>query len=215
MRRMTLFLIILVSTVVALSILALVSWYLAASAPAFYGSSWMKQMWGGTGNSASNGGMGGMMGNGGTTTSSTSYLWLIPALLGTVVGVAVIGVAFYYAFPELKYIRGDTTCNLNASTIRPQTSNINSANQTTANVAPKAFDNCDVILKTMTSDEKKILNILLAHQGKYLQKYVVKESGLSRLKTHRIIARFAERGIVTVKEVGNTNEVIVSDWVKK
>jgi hypothetical protein len=137
-------------------------------------------------------------------------------LLGTVVGIAVIGVAFYYAYPELKYIRGDTTCNLNASTSRPQTSNSNSANQTTANVElPKASDNCDVILKTMTPDEKNILNILLAHQGKYLQKYVVKESGLSRLKTHRIIARFTERGIVTVKEVGNTNEVVVSDWVKK
>jgi hypothetical protein len=57
MRRITLFLIALVSTVVALSILALVSWYLAATAPAFYESSWMKQMWGGTGNSPSNGGM--------------------------------------------------------------------------------------------------------------------------------------------------------------
>jgi len=79
---------------------------------------------------------------------------------------------------------------------------------------PNVSYNCDVILKTMTPEEKKVLNVLVAHQGKYLQKYVVKESGLSRLKTHRIVARFAERGIVTVKEVGNTNEIVVSDWVK-
>ena len=66
----------------------------------------------------------------------------------------------------------------------------------------------------MTPEEQKVLNTLIAHQGKYLQKYVVKEAGLSRLKTHRIVARFAERGIVTVKPVGNTNEVAISDWVK-
>jgi len=46
-----------------------------------------------------------------------------------------------------------------------------------------------------------------------LQKYVVKEGGLNRLKTHRIIARFAQRGIVTVKEFENTNGVLLSDWI--
>ena len=56
----------------------------------------------------------------------------------------------------------------------------------------------------MTPEEQKVFNVLVAHKRKYLQKYVVKELGLSRLKTHRIVARFAERGIVTVKEFGNT-----------
>ena len=65
----------------------------------------------------------------------------------------------------------------------------------------------------MTPEEQKVLTVLIAHQGKYLQKYVGKEAGLSRLKTHRIVARFAERGIVTVKPLGNTNEVTISDWV--
>ena len=55
----------------------------------------------------------------------------------------------------------------------------------------------------------------MAHHGKYLQKYIVKEAGLSRLKTHRVVARFAQRGIVTVKEFGNTNEIQLSDWVKE
>ena len=66
----------------------------------------------------------------------------------------------------------------------------------------------------MTPEEQKVLNVLVSHQGKYLQKYVSKEAGLSRLKTHRIVARFAQRGIVTVKEFGNTNEIVVSDWIK-
>ncbi len=214
MRRVQFFIIVLVVTLVVLLTLALVSWYLATSSPAYYGASWMKQMWSGTASTANNGGMSGMMGNG--TTASTSYLGLIPLLLGAIVGVAVIGVAFYYAYPELKYIGRNTTCNPITSNTQPKTSTVNSASETTTSVElPTVSNNCDVILKTMTPEEKQVLNVLVAHQGKYLQKYVVKESGLSRLKTHRIVARFAQRGIVTVKEVGNTNEIVVSDWVKK
>ena len=67
----------------------------------------------------------------------------------------------------------------------------------------------------MTPEEQKVLNVLRAHQGKYLQKYVGKEAELSRLKTHRIIARFAQRGIVTVRQLGNTNEIALSDWVQE
>jgi uncharacterized membrane protein len=65
----------------------------------------------------------------------------------------------------------------------------------------------------MTPEEQKVINVLINHNGKYLQKYVTKEAGLSRLKTHRIVARFVKRGIVTVKEFGNTNEIALSDWV--
>ena len=79
---------------------------------------------------------------------------------------------------------------------------------------PTVPNSCDVLLKTMTPEEQKVLNVLISHQGKYLQKYVGKEAGLSRLKTHRVMARFAQRGIVTVKEFGNTNEILLSDWVK-
>jgi uncharacterized membrane protein len=177
----------------------------------------MKQMWSGTGSTTSKGGMGGMMGNGGTT-YTTSYLWLIPALLGAVVGVAIIGAAFYYAYPELKYIKG-TPCNSTPPNTEVKTHAVNQATETsktsTSNANVQNISNsCEVILKTMTPEEKKVLNVLVAHQGKYLQKYVVKESGLSRLKTHRVVARFAQRGIVTIKQVGNTNEIVISDWVK-
>jgi uncharacterized membrane protein len=212
MRRVQLFIIVLIVTIAVLVTLAFVSWYLATSSPAYYDSSWMKQMWSGTGNTGMGGGM---MGNGGTTT--TSYLWIIPVVLGTVVAVAVIGVAFYLAFPELKYIRGSCVPNSAKTEIGSQTANqpLESSNSPTNIMkTEKVSNSCDVILKTMTPEEKKVLNVLVAHQGKYLQKYVSKEAGLSRLKTHRIVARFAQRGIVTVKEFGNTNEIVVSEWVK-
>jgi uncharacterized membrane protein len=225
MQRLHIFLIILITIIGVLVSLAAVAWYFAATAPSYYGSSWMSQMWGNhLGASGNYGGMGGMMGNGNGSygTSTTSYLWIVPVLLIAASAVAVIGVVFYLVFPELKYIKSRGSCN-------PQmpgpTSTQTTSTNTTANISPlsnativssvsAAPNNCEVLLKTMTPEEQKVLNVLISHQGKYLQKYVVKEAGLSRLKTHRVVARFARRGIVTVNEFGNTNEILLSDWSK-
>jgi uncharacterized membrane protein len=70
------------------------------------------------------------------------------------------------------------------------------------------------VLKTLKEDERKVADFLINNDGKYLQKYVRKETGLSRLKTHRVLARLAERGIVTLEKTGNTNEVRIADWLK-
>ena len=143
--------------------------------------------------------------------STTSYLWVIPVLLIAVVAVAMIGVGFYLAFPELGYIKG-VPCNPQNIELGPGP--VKDAVLPIAESVSVASKSCDVLLKTMTPEEQKVLNVLISHKGKYLQKYVVKEAGLSRLKTHRIVARFAQRGIITVKEFGNTNEIQLSDWVK-
>jgi hypothetical protein len=112
--------------------------------------------------------------------------------------------------PEIRNTKRtcEPTKSETASASPPTTSNIE------APVSGTASNSCEVILKIMTPEEQKVLSVLIAHKGKYLQKYVGKEAELSRLKTHRIVARFAERGIVNVKPLGNTNEVTVSDWVK-
>jgi uncharacterized membrane protein len=164
------------------------------------------------------GGMGGMMGNGyygGYGTTAQSYLWIIPVSLIAVSAVAIAGVAFYLVYPELRYIRG--SCNPQES--NPVSSTVKDTVPAAATVSPvvsnvtTVSNNCDVLLKTMTPEEQRVMHVLINHQGRYLQKYIAKEAALSRLKTHRIIARLAQRGIVTVKEFGNTNEVLLSDWV--
>jgi len=208
MRKLYIFLTIFIVTLGVFLALALAGWYLAVTSPSFYGSSWMSQMWGPhLGTDGNYGGMGGMMGSGGGTT--TSYLWLVPVALIAIVAVSVIGVFFYLAFPQLRYVK--RTCEL------PNTNNVSvePVKSDTGAIPNSVVEpTCSVVLKTMTPEEQKVLNVLVAHQGKYLQKYVGKEAGLSRLKTHRIVARFAQRGIVTVTEFGNTNEIVVSDWVR-
>jgi hypothetical protein len=222
MRRLHILLFVLTLTLAVLVTLALISWYFAATAPTYYGSSWMGQMWGNhLGGSGSNWGMGGMMGNGNGAGTTSSYLWIIPVALIGVVVVAIVGVAFYLYFPELRYIKSTGQCNPQnpqpvLNQVKPAEAPITPAPPPTPpamSTVTSTQNNCEVLLKTMTPEEQKVMNVLVAHKGKYLQKYVGKEAGLSRLKTHRIVARFAQRGIVTVKEFGNTNEIIISDWV--
>ncbi|MEM0287662.1 MAG: hypothetical protein QXG05_05800 [Nitrososphaerota archaeon] len=63
------------------------------------------------------------------------------------------------------------------------------------------------VMKFLLPDEKQVVELLMKHEGACLQKDISKESGFSRLKTHRIIVRLAERGIVLTERYGNTNIV--------
>ncbi len=214
MRRRHIFLIILTVAICFLIILVAMSVFLAATSPSYYQSSWMGQMWQSMGlgrstGSGNSGGMGGMMGGSGTGTTPTTNLWIIPIALIGAVAIGILGFGFYMVYPEIR--NTGRTCepsnSESGSTIPTKTSGTDDA------ISKPIPNSCEVILKTMTPEEQKVLTVLITHQGKYLQKYVGKEAGLSRLKTHRIVARFAERGIVTVKPLGNTNEVTISDWV--
>ena len=69
-----------------------------------------------------------------------------------------------------------------------------------------------LVLRTLRPEERKVVDVLYAHQGTYLQKFITKEAGLSRLKTHRVVAALSERGIVHVEKHGNTNEVALVKW---
>ena len=159
-------------------------------------------------------GMNGMMGNGSNGTTAPSYLWLIPIALIVVAAVGGIGFASYYAFPEIRV--GTAKCTLPGETAAPTFSKMNTADVADdfASKSRSSVDPFDLVSKTMTLEERKVLDVLKAHDGKYLQKYIRNETGFSRLKTHRIIARFAERGIVTLRQSGNTNEVLLCDWIQ-
>ena len=75
-------------------------------------------------------------------------------------------------------------------------------------------DTYQMILRTLTPEERRVIEVLLLHNQVYLQKYLAKEAGLSRLRTHRLVKRLAERGILSVSPKGNTNEVRLSEWLR-
>lgn len=147
---------------------------------------WMSNMWSH---------MGGMMGGTGQSTDPLlGYFGLLFVVLIGAVIVGVSGLVYFLLFPELKISKTEIRKNVTQSLEKSAA--------------------IESVRKTLTVDESKILEVLENHEGKYLQKYLRKESGLSRLKTHRILARFAKRGLVTLEKVGNTNEVRLADWLK-
>jgi uncharacterized membrane protein len=149
--------------------------------------------------------MSGMMGGTGQTSVQNPALPVFGVAFVVLVGVAVVGVvglAYYVALPEIKTGAGPVVCE--------PVSQFKVEQEQKAVCTP-----LESIVKTLSDEERKVVEVLKAHDGKYLQKYIRNEAGLSRLQTHRIVARLAERGIVTLEKTGNTNQVLLEDWLKK
>jgi uncharacterized membrane protein len=72
-----------------------------------------------------------------------------------------------------------------------------------------------VVLRTLKPEERKVVSVLDAHGGAYLQKFITKEAGLSRLKTHRVVAALSERGIVHVEERGEHERSLACEVVPR
>jgi hypothetical protein len=187
MRRISLFLILTIASLASLIAVVIVGYYALASS---YPNNWMGQM----------GGM--MSGNGGmqaqVQNAAAPYFGLVFVVL---VGVAVVGVGglvYFVAFPEIRTGR---------HVAQPM---LESAERTSEDSASPYAS----VLKTLTEDERKVVEVLTSHGGKYLQKYIRNDAGLSRLQTHRIVARLAERGIVSLEKTGNTNTVLLANWLK-
>lgn len=166
------FLIILIASIAALITLTIVGF--AVFSTTQNSNNWMSQMLGGSG---------GMMGQTGTMQTSTAspflpYFGVLFAVLVSVTIIGIIGIAYYLLYPQIRI--GAVQPMQNAVVI-----------QASNGVTPY-----ESVAKTLTEEERKIITVLNAHDGKYLQKYIRNETGLSRLQTHRIIARLADRGIV-------------------
>src|SRR5690348_16742052 len=103
---------------------------------------------------------------------------------------SVVGVIYFLVLPEIKnyYVSGNGNGNSNGK------------------------ENTAMVLKTLKAEERSVVHVLDVHGGEYLQKYITKEAGLSRLKTHRVVAALSERGIVQVAKYGNTNQVKLAKW---
>jgi len=162
----------------------LVAWYLASYQP--------------RGGSLS-GMMGQMMGSGSTngmTLAMPGGVWVAVISLLAIAVVGIAGLGYFMAFPEIR----------SGPVPRPKEPIIQQKGGSETSWA--------VLLRTSKPEEKKVLEVLAAHEGSYLQKFVVKEAGLSKLKTHRIVSRLAERGIISVEKSGNTNQLSLATWLQ-
>ncbi len=140
--------------------------------------------------------MGGIMGSIESTPVIPFYLSVFTPVFTLLLLIGLCGIIYFIIVPEISL-----TSQVKPNFITKRSTNL-SKNEKLATVQ-----------KMMKPDEKKVLEALYSHNGKILQKHISKEVSISRLKTHRIIAGFVQRGIVTVRPYGNTNEVSISDWL--
>ncbi len=195
MRRVNVFLASLITTITALIILTIIGFNV--SSPSTQATQHQSGM---------GGQMSGMMGQATTiATSNSGWYWPLFAVTVALVLVSVVGLAYYMTYPQMRIGMANSQGKLAFN--QPTHSEVVSS---TISATPY-----ESIEKTLTTEEKSIINVLNLHQGKYLQKYITKETGLSKLKTHRIVARLAERGIIRLEKTGNTNQVTLADWLVK
>jgi uncharacterized membrane protein len=120
-------------------------------------------------------------------------------LLFAVPLVAALAVIAYGAlFPQIKHEKPDST-------------------QAPIAAAPTdKREALEAVLRVLNEDERKVVQALADwHEGFMLQKDIRWKTGLSRVKTHRVIARLSARGIVKAEKYYNTNKVSLADWIVK
>lgn len=120
-------------------------------------------------------------------------LWLILFIAPLLVAFSVLG--YSLVFP-----------NLSAEKPEEQTSSL---------AVERGESALNAVLRVLNDDERKVIETLVAEDGTMLQKEIRWKTGLSRVKTHRILFRLAKRGIVSAEKYYNTNKIVLANWLMK
>jgi uncharacterized membrane protein len=135
--------------------------------------------------------MSNMMGGG---FGGMSFFW--PMALTASTTVVIIGIVYVIVFPSIRYTvpGGEEEEGTSAATF---------------------LDPVNIVMRVSKPDERAVLEVLRQSGGVCLQKDIVYQTRFSKVKTHRIIARLAERDVVLVKKSGKTNEISVPAWLRR
>ncbi len=77
---------------------------------------------------------------------------------------------------------------------------------------PSSFEG---VMKVLREDEKKVCMAIWEEGGTALQKDVRWATKLSKVQAHRVVARLASRGVITVKKEGNRNKLSLASWLHR
>jgi uncharacterized membrane protein len=71
----------------------------------------------------------------------------------------------------------------------------------------------EAVKRVLKDDEGKVVELLISSGGSMLQREIARQSGFSRVKTHRILYRLSTRGIVVAEKYFNTYKISLADWL--
>lgn len=75
--------------------------------------------------------------------------------------------------------------------------------------------NTGVLLKFLNPDEKKLVNLLIENNGKILQAEVTRLPGMTKVKSHRVVQKLLDRGVIEKDSVGKTNVIKFTSEIKE
>jgi hypothetical protein len=71
----------------------------------------------------------------------------------------------------------------------------------------------DAVLRLLKDDERQVVEALTKNGGTAYQRDIQYATGFSKVKTHRVIVRLAERRLVEVTRAGKTNRIRIPSWL--
>ncbi len=80
-------------------------------------------------------------------------------------------------------------------------------------VSSENHQTLDAVMRVLKDDERKVVELILTSGGSMLQRDIARQTGFSRVKTHRILYRLSTRGIIVAEKHYNTYKITVSDWL--
>lgn len=75
--------------------------------------------------------------------------------------------------------------------------------------------NQEAILKLLSKEERKVVTKIVEEGGKALQSEISMLDGMGKVKSHRVIDRLVDRGIIEKEQHGKTNLVKLSKELKE
>ena len=128
-----------------------------------------------------------------------SWEWSVTnVLLVLLIILLVIVIVYLVFFPRLESVKSSASIQTKVEEISEEENK-----------------SLEVALKLMESDERRVVETLINAGGSMLQKDISYELKISRVKTHRILVKLINRGIVIAEKKFNTNNIILADWLLK
>jgi uncharacterized membrane protein len=72
----------------------------------------------------------------------------------------------------------------------------------------------DTLVQFLNKDEKLVVQKLIENDGKVLQAEISRIEGLGKVKSHRIIQRLVDRGVIETEGFGKTNIIKLNKGIK-
>ena len=63
----------------------------------------------------------------------------------------------------------------------------------------------ELVLKFLGPQERKVVDLLIKNKGKLYQSEISRTEGMTKLKSHRVIQKLSDRGVIQIQENGKTN----------